>query len=107
MTEMPSFKGLICKGCYALGTACGRCEKCEWEKANLRPFKHDTVNIQRDKEVERILAMSDEEIMVEAIREYGSPAAASKAAERIREGIMNTIKLWRLDRFLKEDGDGR
>ena len=28
-----TFKGATCKGSYALGTACGTCEKCEWERS--------------------------------------------------------------------------
>jgi hypothetical protein len=27
-----TFKGATCKGCYALGTQCGHCEKCAWER---------------------------------------------------------------------------
>jgi len=27
-----TYQGVICRGCYALGTACGRCEKCEDER---------------------------------------------------------------------------
>jgi hypothetical protein len=30
-----TFKGATCKGCYTLGTACGKCEKCEWERAQV------------------------------------------------------------------------
>jgi hypothetical protein len=29
---MPVFKGATCRGCYTLGTACGTCERCEWER---------------------------------------------------------------------------
>jgi len=28
-----TFKNPTCRGSYSLGTACGHCEKCEWEKS--------------------------------------------------------------------------
>jgi hypothetical protein len=27
----PIFKGAICRGCFALNSACGHCEQCDWE----------------------------------------------------------------------------
>jgi hypothetical protein len=33
---MAEYKRAVCRGSYALGTACGRCERCEEERARLR-----------------------------------------------------------------------
>jgi len=30
--KMPEFKHATCRGSYALGTACGNCERCTWER---------------------------------------------------------------------------
>lgn len=30
-----TFKGPVCRGSYALGNQCGRCEKCEWEASKI------------------------------------------------------------------------
>ena len=44
-----------------------------------------------DLQMKRIIAMSDEEIMADAIREFGSPAAVEQYVERMRKAIANTM----------------
>lgn len=38
-TDRPSFSGLVCRGSFALGTACGDCERCRWEREHGNAFQ--------------------------------------------------------------------
>ena len=62
-----------------------------------RPFLDVRWSVKKPEDTfaDNILAMTDEEILVDAIYEYGSPAKASEVAERIRSGIAKTIDQWK------------
>jgi hypothetical protein len=32
--KLPKWKGATCKGCFAFGSACGHCERCDWERVH-------------------------------------------------------------------------
>lgn len=32
--QRPTFKGRTCRGCFALNSACGNCERCDWETSH-------------------------------------------------------------------------
>lgn len=32
--QMPAFQRATCRGCFALNSACGNCERCDWERSH-------------------------------------------------------------------------
>lgn len=74
------------------------------------PMKERVIDITHqlwDLQMKRIMAMSDEEIMADAIREFGSSAAVEQYVERMRKAIEATM--WgirakeNLKAFLEDD----
>ena len=52
-SRKPTFKGLVCRGCYALGTACGHCERCAVDPLNPANAKPAPIPAQPSSEQER------------------------------------------------------
>lgn len=91
------YTGVICRGAYALGTACGKCSKCkaEWERLS-QSLKSQT---QWDKIKKQSSFLKDELIQVSIVDEYvkelqsklaakeQSLANANNQIERMREQI--------------------
>jgi len=47
MTKYP-WKNATCRGSYALGTACGKCEACDYERAHGHAWKGEPVPVASD-----------------------------------------------------------
>lgn len=46
---------------------------------------------QADLETERLLKMSDAEVMAEAVREYGSPQAVERVVNKMKQSVKHII----------------
>ena len=66
---------------------------------------HDITMKIWDLQEKRIMAMSDAEIMADAIREFGSPAKVEAYVERVRKTIANAQWGIRSKRNLKNEGE--
>ena len=85
MDDRPPFKsfgGVVCRGSYALGTACGRCERCAWERAQGRFVSPSPPPTSYERECAEILIEETSEIIKEAAE------LQQRATKLLRFGVL-------------------
>lgn len=84
-----TFKRPTCKGSFVLASACGNCERCDWERDNT-PGMVSPLPPRRDRDIPTDERVADKEAIKAILRKY-----SGKFAGLLVSAAMNDLDLER------------